>query len=412
MFGLELPILKVNTKTMPDFFRNKLGRYLLFYFLLLIIYTVFSYSLTSPNLVLTSWTPYWRFQTWMWSNFFNNRQLLTYSYLALMIPLFVTYFKIIKSWPKKQNISWWLPLLIASPLVLSNNALSYDVFNYIFNAKMVVVYQANPHLQTALDFAADNWTRFMHNTHTSAPYFYGWTGLSLLPYFLGGGKFLPTWIIFRLFSFLSLGLLSFSLVTNSKNKQGIWLPLLLFNPLLLIEVVSNVHNDLWMMVPALVAMVLITQKRTGKNILVSLTLLLLSASIKLATVALLPLWLALVLPWEKAWPKLHNFVTNNWAFLASLVMFLPLLTPRSKQFLPWYLVWSLIWLPLINKKWRAWKASLVILAISSMLRYAPHLWFGNYEGEVIHQQQLITWVPLILFWIIKLFRCKLAGKNS
>ena len=141
---------------MSKLFKNKLSRCLLLYFLLLVIYTIFSYSLTAPNLVLNSWPPYWRFQTWMWNNFFNNRQLLTYSYLILLVSLFMTYFRIIKIWPKTRKMTWWLPLLITSPLILSNNALSYDVFNYIFNAKMVVVYQANPHLQMALSFATDN----------------------------------------------------------------------------------------------------------------------------------------------------------------------------------------------------------------------------------------------------------------
>jgi len=397
---------------MSDLFRNKLNRHLLLYFLLLVIYTVFSYSLTAPNLVLTSWSPYWQFQTWMWNSFFNNRLLLTNSYLILLISLFITYFNIIKIWPKKQKMSWWVPLLIASPLIFSNNALSYDIFNYIFNAKMVVVYQANPHLQTALNFATDNWTRFMHNTHTPAPYFYGWTGLSLLPYFLGGGKFSITWLSFRLFSFLSFGLLSFSLIKNIK-KQNIWLLILLLNPLLLIEVVSNAHNDLWMMAPAITAMLLIiTNKKTSKTILLSLLLLLFSASIKLATLALIPIWLALVLPWKKVWPKLHEFILSSWPFLTSILLFLPLLTPRSKQFLPWYLIWSLVWLPLINKKWQSWKISLLILSISSMFRYIPYLWMGNYDGDVIWQQQLITWVPFVLFWIVNFPYRKLASKIS
>ena len=209
---------------------------------------------------------------------------------------------------------------------------------------------------------------------------------------------------------MSLGLLSFSLVKNIK-KQSQWLLWLLFNPLLLIEVVSNVHNDLWMMVPAVGAMLLVSNKKTSKNTLISLLLLLLSASIKLATIALLPLWLALVLPWKKAWPKLHRWVTKNWALLASLALFLPLLTPRSKQFLPWYLIWSLAWLPLINKKWQAWKISLVVLSISSMIRYLPHLWTGNYGGQVINQQLLITWLPFVLFWPIYLLRKKFSKIN-
>jgi hypothetical protein len=396
---------------MTDFFSKKHHRLLLRYFLLFSLYAVFSYSLTAPNLILTNWPPYWKFQTWMWANFFNNRQLLSYSFLALITSLIITYLQIIKFWLKEKSVSWWLPLLISIPLLFSNNALSYDVFNYIFNAKMVSVYQVNPHVKVALDFAYDDWTRFMHNTHTPAPYFYGWTGLSLLPYLMGGGKFLPTWIIFRLFNFLSLGLLSFLISKIVSKKLNIWSVILFLNPLLLIEVTSNVHNDLWMMVPALASMVLISRQKTGKNIFFSLILLLLSASIKLATLALIPLWIGLVIPWKKYLPKIHKLVESNWPLWASILLFLPLLTARSKQFLPWYLIWALVWIPLIGDKWRSWKISLIVLSLSSLLRYFPYLWAGNYDGDVILHQKLITWIPFILFWIINFSYRKLAKKK-
>lgn len=380
------------------------------YGLLLIIYAIFSYSLTAPNLTLNSWPPYLSFQNWMWATFFNNRPLLTITYLAIIIGLFMSYFLIIKKWPQKKKVPWWLPLLISAPLLISNNALSYDVFNYIFNAKMVSVYQVNPHLSVALDFANDNWTRFMHNTHTPAPYFYGWTGISLIPYFMGGGKFITTWLSFRLFSWLSLGWLSYNLTKNS--RQNMWLLTLLLNPLLLIEVISNSHNDLWMMVPALISMLMIAKNKNKMNIFYSLLLLLFSASMKLATLALLPLWLALFLPWKKLWPQLHSLVTNNWPLISSILMFLPLLTTRSKQFLPWYLIWPLIWLPLINEKWRVWKNVLIVLSVSSLFRYLPYLWAGNYDGVINNVQLLITWTPFTLYLSYYVFQRMLASRLS
>jgi hypothetical protein len=32
----------------------------------------------------------------------------------------------------------------------------------------------------------------------------------------------------------------------------------------------------------------------------------------------------------------------------SLALFLPLLTERSRYFLPWYLIWSLVFIPLLK----------------------------------------------------------------
>ncbi len=391
---------------------------LFLYSLLLSIFAIFSYSLTAPNLVLTSWEPYWQFQEWIWATFFNNRLLLSLSFVGLSLLIWLTYgLAVTKN--KKKQLSWVIFALVISPLLLANNALSYDIFNYIFNARMVIHYQANPHQQVALDFAQDAWTRFMHNTHTPAPYFYGWTALSLIPYFVGavltGGKFLSTWLSFRFFSYLSwLGLvwLGWRRQKKSPAKQRWWFYALWLNPLLIIEVVANAHNDLWMMVPAMGSLILLVDRPVQgwwKKI-ASLLLLAISASTKLATLALIPLWLVLAFEWK--WltgfiprlKKLIGWLKENWAFIASVLLFLPLLTARSKQFLPWYLIWSLVWLPFISPRWKAWKWSLLVLSLSAWIRYLPYLWAGNYYDQVVPQQKLITWLPFVVFWLIILVK--------
>lgn len=393
------------------------------YLFLLTLYSIFSFSLTAPNLILSSWPPYWQFQTWMWTTFFNNRLLLSATYLVLIATISIVYLFLVKNWPKRTRRSWKIALLAIIPLLFSNNALSYDVFNYIFNAKMVWVYHANPHVKVALDFPDDDWTRFMHNTHTPAPYFYGWTSLSLVPYLMGTGKFLSTWLSFRVFSAISLGLLVYLVIKFAPKKNKGWWVALLISPLVLIEVVSNVHNDLWMMVLAVSAMLWVTNKKSANKkptkwkILLSGLLLTVSATIKLATLALVPLWLIIVVPLEKWWPKLKKvtaYTRRHWALLASILLFLPLLTLRSKQFLPWYLIWSLVWIPFI-KEHRAWNIGLIILSLSSMLRYVPYLWQGEYTYSVMVWQKLITWVPFAIYWFFRLLYpkyTKLASQNS
>jgi len=397
-------------------FRSSLTLLFIIYFLLLTVYLLFSYSLTAPNLVLNSWGPYWNFQTFMWETFFNNRQLLSYSYILIILTLFLTYFFIINllknSKFKIQNSKFIvIYLLVIFPLLLSNNALSYDVFNYMFNAKEVILYQANPHLQIPLDFPQDDWLRFMHNTHSVAPYGYGWTILSLIPYSLGMGKFLPTWVLFRLFSLFSITLLFFSLRFLAKKldiKLSIYNYAILFlNPLFLIEVISNSHNDLWMMAPAIAAFALVIKIQNPesriKNILLSGILLTFSISIKMATLVLVPVWLILAL---------NNFKFSNWnlfrilkknlILLSSVALFIPLLTERSKQFLPWYLLWSLVWISLLitNKKTKHWVNLLLIFSFTAMFRYVPYLWYGNYEANVELWQKIITWSAIPIFLLV------------
>lgn len=371
--------------------------------LLLIVYSVFSYSLTDPNLILTSWSPYWSFQQWMWQTFFNNRVLLSYTYGLLIGLLFIVYLTILHKLKKsKFNISnskrVFIIFLLALPLLFSYNTLSHDIFNYIFNAKIVLLFKANPHVSVALDYAYDDWTRFMHNTHTPAPYGYGWTALSLIPYSVGFGKFLPTWLIFRLFSLLSLGLLysvvSFVAKQLGQKLSSSQLAIVFLNPLVLIEIISNSHNDLWMMTPAVLSLgLLLKRKLKFKYLVLSLLLLVFSISIKFATLMLVPLWLAIVI--AANFKKLNNFLQNNWALLASVLMFLPLFTARSQQFLPWYLIWSLVWLPFIQNKF--WRNTVLLLSISAMFRYLPWMWAGGFGEIVLRQQMWVTWIPAAIY---------------
>lgn len=385
-------------------------------------YTFFSFSLTDPNLVITTWEPYWNFQQWMWRTFFENSQLLSWTFGVIVTLLVISYLGMVihliknKNYPVRVLIASFT--LVVGVLFFSYNALSHDVFNYMFNAKMVMVYDADPHQQVALNFPQDEWVRFMHNTHTPAPYGEGWTALSLFPYILGMEKFVITWLNFRLFSVFSYISLIYILWKSTQelplNKRVFGLSLLAFNPLLLIEIVSNSHNDLWMMVPALLALLLSAGKLPHKKsdiwakFVLSGVLLGLSISIKFASVVLIPLWLGL---WLLHWlPSLNqgvfkplDLVKTHWPLIASLVLFIPLLTGRSQLFHPWYLTWSLIWLPLFDWKSDAskiWAVILVSFSISSLYRYIPWLLAGNFSGPVLLQQQTITWIGGIVLAIV------------
>ncbi len=407
------------------------------YFGLILIYAFFSYALTDPNLVLTSWPPYWQWQGWMWRTLFENAPLLTYSFIALVSGLSVTYLLLIKNLQKLKAMLSAPTLLVAlivviAPLLLSYNALSHDVFNYIFNAKMVAVYHANPHLNVPLDFANDEWVRFMHNTHTPAPYGYGWTVFSLLPYEMGMGKFLPTWLLFRGMSLVSVLLLWWSLHRVAKWRdqklQLVELAILFLNPLFLLEIISNSHNDLWMMIPAVLSLGLMASPQRSipqwfRNALISLGLLGLSISIKFASLLLMPIWVGLVLghmvTHHKVKPlqPLAELATTYWPLAASLLMFLPLLTERAQQFHPWYLTWVLAWLPLfkegenklLNRAQSLWKLVVVGLSFSSLYRYVPWLWAGNFDGDVLTQQKMITWLGGAVAVLILLILTKLGN---
>jgi hypothetical protein len=387
---------------------QKMGLLLWLLFTVNLLYSAWSYALTDPNLIITTWQPYWQWQERMWQWFFHQPKWLTYSYAGIVSGLFAIYalgLVATKQVAQKVNRKTLLRFVLAlSPLLLAYNALSHDVFNYMFNAKMVLVYQANPHVQTALDFARDDWLRFMHNTHTPAPYGYGWTLLSLVPSWLGFGKFISTWLAFKAWAVLSLVLLYsvlaklvMKLTAKPISLHAFWL--LFANPLLYLEVIANQHNDLWMMVPALAAFLLVVSKpvKVMRTLLLSTILLVFSISIKMATVVLIPVCLLAIGRWY--WPLLEKKITGaDLALIGSLGLFLPLVTERSQQFLPWYLIWSLVWLPLINNAW--WKRWLVVLSVSALARYLPWLLAGGFDSLVLWQEKLIVWGGGIGLWLL------------
>lgn len=391
------------------------------YTILVLILVWFSFALTDPNLVLSQSPLYWNFQQWMWRTFFDVSYRVALAYGVLLSLLWLLYGLIAASWHRWGNGRHWRGIIIFSflillPLFFSYNALSHDVFNYIFNAKMVLVYHVNPHVQVALDFPNDPWIRFMHNTHTAAPYGYGWTAISLIPSSLGLGLFSVTWWLFRLFSVLgmmaSLIVVWYWARSAHFSQAKLIILLLTLSPYVLIEMIMNIHNDGWMMVFALLSVWSIQRFMHGKKRWwagISLLLLVVSISIKLASVVLLPLIALLILgrysESVRSYLSLHRI-----ALFASGLFFLPLLTPQSQWFHPWYLVWSLIWLPLMQRNFWFWW--LVGLMISSTYSYLPWMITGNYD-QGLTPSIIIIWLGGLAAAIGLFFsRTLLASKKS
>lgn len=386
-------------------------------------YSIFSYVFADTNLVLNSNPWYWNAQQWLWHNILPNNNLLVAIFASLIILFFGLYLAILylakknnKLFSKRELILFMT--LIFVPFLFAHNALSHDIFNYIFNAKVVLEYGDNPHTSPPGNYPDDLWLRFMHNTHGLSPYGYVWTGLSLLPYIFGFGKFILIFANFKIFSLLSL---IFSIIFMYKilklNKLiNVFPRILLFaiNPLVLIEFIGNAHNDLFMMVFALASyyyLILFTKTKMSKNtkyLFLSGLFLLISVGIKMSTVVLLPIFILAIILHYKHIKKIgvQEFVVNYFPILASIFMFVPLFFERSQQFYPWYLVWSMTWLPFIKD--RRLILALISFSFWSMLRYLPWIYAGlHYGGEVGRSQKMITWLGgsvgfIILFLVLKL----------
>ena len=148
---------------------------MLYFFITFFIFFLYSFTREDLNLVLYKQTP-----DFLKTLGYYQRPLATTIFIILSLVFFIIYLKLIKQ--KLPSKFTWLKWAIPMGLIgtLAYPMFSYDIFNYLFNAKMVLIFKANPHIRTAIEFR-DIMLRFMHNIHTPAPYAYGWTIVSLLP---------------------------------------------------------------------------------------------------------------------------------------------------------------------------------------------------------------------------------------
>ena len=160
-------------------------KFKLIFFLLLVtcsLLLVYSFSQVDLNLTLSSNPTYQTFQSNLtWLGYFR-RPLSTAVYVILISLFLISYLLILNS--KFSIRQLWLLILLAVVILLpSYPAFSHDIFNYLFDARIVTKYGLSPWDYKALDFPADPWIRFMRWTHRSSVYPPIWIGLSLIPSF-------------------------------------------------------------------------------------------------------------------------------------------------------------------------------------------------------------------------------------
>ena len=212
--------------------------FFLLYFVLLIFFAIYSYALVDPNLTLI--------QSDIWVGFRNSLVDLGYYhrdaswllYLVGVVLLFVFSYFFTKNFKKFDPLR--IAILVGLVSLISYPFLTHDLFNYMFDAKIVTWYHQNPYLFKALDFPQDQWLRFMHWTHRTYPYGPVFLLITLVPSFLSLGKFLLSFLLFKV-TWLVFYALSVYCLKKIDKRSAI---LFATNPLVIIEGLINMHNDL------------------------------------------------------------------------------------------------------------------------------------------------------------------------
>ena len=357
------------------------------YFLVIVSLFLYSFTQIDLGLTLTRLSIWQEAQRFFQHIGYFDRPLSSQLYVGILILLFAFYFLFLH-FAKKNLISkkqlWTVVIATATLLTFSYNAFSHDLFNYIFDAKIVTYYNQNPYLHKALDYAGEPMLAFMHWTHRTYPYGPTWLGLTVPLSFVGSEVFLLTFFMFKaLLAASYVGTAYFIgkiLGKMSPRRELLGMVFFALNPLVIIESLVSSHNDIVMLFLAVWAFYLYLNNKYIRALL----LLILSIGVKFATVFMLPVLLyGLIAKKSKSipWEKLTLSVS---LFMASAIVVVSLRT----NFQPWYLLYVLPFAALIPNKYLI-SIPVVVMSLASLLMYFPYLYTGNWDPPI----------PTHLFWI-------------
>lgn len=368
------------------------------YSIILLFLSIYSYSQIDLNLTLSSNPVYQIIQHKLILLGYYNRPLSTLILIALLVLLYLIYFRILflikKSKLAPRNITY-LIVITCVILFFSYSAFSHDLFNYMFDGRIVTTYGQNPYIHSALDFPFDLWTRFMHWTHRTYPYGPVWLIFSLIPSFLGFGKFVLTLFNFKLmFVLFHMGntFLIYKILLRSNSKQSLLgTAFYAFNPVILIESLVSPHNEVAMLFFLLLAIyqILLKNKR-----LFAVIFLLLSAGIKFITIITLPLFLI-----PAVIPNAMRNLSKHFNLLVMLIFLLliPLLLYEIyiREPYSWYFI-PLLGLGALLIRYASISILISGVSLAAFLRYVPFFYIGEYNKSTASMQNSIFFATIIL----------------
>ena len=360
-----------------------------------LIIFLFSYTFIDPNLIFFAKTPILvKFQHFLffWGNNYSFLNGLIFSFILIF---WYPWFKSSLQLQFKTVIT--IAIIISIFGFLSYPVFSHDLFNYIFNAKILTIYHQSPTKVTLFDFInQDNWVRFMHNTKAASPYGPAWRYISAASFYLFykiRPSFLSAFVALKLVNLISYWtgsyfiflILKFLKIKNIKSRLAFFL----LNPVILWEGLYMAHNDMLMTTFGLASFYFLIKAGQDKNLkskLINLFLtaffLSLSITTKYATLVLIPLYILYLIK-----SKL------NITLYVSFILFLTAFS-RWPWLHSWYFIWPISFAVLINNLkivrffW--------VLSFFLIIRYLPFItqqsWSLNHYREII----LLLGIPIAI----------------
>jgi len=352
---------------------------------------LYSFTQVDLNLTITQMNIWQRLQTVFQYIGFYQRPLSTAIYCAILLLFFGLYLCVLRAARNSllsSRDAWKIIFVVSALLVLSYPAFSYDIYNYMFTAKTVLVYGKNPYGVIPLQFLGiDPYLNFMRWTHLPSAYTPVWIFLTLPVYLLGFNVFLVTLWNFKLlvagFYLAATWGIGKILERLEPDQKTTGMVLFALNPLILIESLVSAHNDVVMMAVVLLAWVLYLRKKT----VASFFLLSVSVATKLMSGFLLPVFFL-------RWNRVHALIAMTVGFVLVCV---------QREVLPWYFVWIAPFVALLPRKTNITLLA-TALSLGLLLRYVHPLLFGPWGNPAPTLKLWVTILPVGVTAVVLLLK--------
>jgi len=355
------------------------------YLIVVIGLFLYSYTQVDLNLTLSQWSIWQVIQKFFQHIGYFQRPLSTFFYVVIISLLFLFYFLFIRlAKVGKIRGIWGLIIAITIILTFSYNAFSYDLFNYMFDAKIITHYHQNPYQHKALDYPGDPMLSFMHSTHRTYPYGPFWLILTA-PLSLGINFFLPTFFLFKSLTSLSFIGTAFFInkILKTVSPQNRILGTIFFalNPIVLIESLVSSHNDIVMIFFAALGLYLLVKK----SYFFSFLFLFLSIGIKFATILLLPVFIYIVIK------QLKNHVIDfRKVFMIIFILMCASVaitsfasgSNKNPELQAWYFLMAFTFAVLVAQK-RIVLLLTICVSFGMLVSYIPYLLKGEWPKDIV-----------------------------
>lgn len=333
------------------------------YFVLVALFVLYSYVLVDPNFTPVSIGLWSVFRNFMVQIGYYQRAFSFMLYAVLVLLLFIYQAYLLR---QEKISAFKIACGVGVLSLFAFSFLSHDLFNYLFDAKIVTHYHQNPYVYPAWSFVNDPDLRFMHWVQRTYPYGPTFLLLTIIPSFLSFGKFILSLLFFKI---LWAGMYICSVFVLEKNSKKAAL-FFATSPLIIVEGLINNHNDFIAVALAIWALYFINKK--GKSFL-SYGLFLVSIGIKYTSFP----FVVLLTKWK------YRVALATLGFAATLWY-----SYTHVGIQPWYFLNLWILTPFIVPYF----LELTILSFFLLYSYYPYIALGGWDtqDEVFLKERIIA----------------------